>query len=98
MQRLCHLQGICKLHDFGICSDSIMLVMTKYRCSLRAWRLRQPANCRNQLRLYLNIFAQVAKLLQVYLHLLLSSLLLCEACLHSDVVFCDKFRLCTVCL
>ena len=67
MQGLCHIQGICRLHDFGICSDSIMLVMTKYRCSLREWRHRQPDNCRGQLRLYLNIFAQLAKLLQVCL-------------------------------
>ena len=65
MQRLDHTQGICRLHDFGICTDSIMLVMTKYRCSLREWRHRQPGNCRNQLRLYFNVFAQLAKLLQV---------------------------------
>lgn len=67
MQRLRHIQGICRLHDFGICSDSIMLVMTKCRCSLREWRHRQPVNCHNQLKLYLNIFAQLAKLLQVCL-------------------------------
>lgn len=64
MQRLSSTPGVCRLHDFGICSDSIMLVMTKYRCSLREWRQRQPEDARRQLRLYLNIFAQLAKLIQ----------------------------------
>ena len=65
MQRLHHIPGICRLHDYGIGPDSILLVMTKYRCSLREWRLRQPEDARYQLRLYLNIFAQVTRLLQV---------------------------------
>lgn len=64
MQRLKHISGVCELHDFGICNDSIMLVMTKYQCSLREWRQRQPVEACHQLRLYLNIFAQLAKLLQ----------------------------------
>ena len=67
MQRLSHIQGICRMHDHGIGADSIMLVMTKYRCSLREWQHRQPHNCRHQLRLYLHVFAQLAKLLQVCL-------------------------------
>ncbi len=65
MQRLCNTSGICRVHDFGICNDSITLVMTKYRCSLREWRQRQPEDGTFQLRLYLTIFAQLAKRLQV---------------------------------
>ena len=64
MQRLQDTPGICRLHDYGIGPDSILLVMNKYRCSLREWRLRQPGEARYQLRLYLNIFAQLAKLVQ----------------------------------
>ncbi|KAL0020662.1 hypothetical protein WJX79_004334 [Trebouxia sp. C0005] len=64
MQRLSNVSGICRVHDFGICSDSIMLAMTKYRCSLREWRHRQPEDACHQLRLYLSVFAQLASLLQ----------------------------------
>jgi len=64
MQRLSNVPGICRVHDFGICNDSIMLVMTKYRCSLREWRHRQPEDACHQLRLYLNVFAHLASLLQ----------------------------------
>ncbi|DBB02952.1 TPA: hypothetical protein ACH3X1_013548 [Trebouxia sp. C0004] len=60
MERLSSVPGICRIHDFGICSDSIILAMTKYRCSLREWRHRQPEDACHQLRLYLNVFAKLA--------------------------------------
>ena len=65
MQRLEHKQGICRLIDYGITTDSITLVMAKYRCSLRDWRQRQPADPLHQLALYLNIFGRIADLIQV---------------------------------
>ena len=66
MQRLGNMPGICQLHDYGITHDSIMLVMARYRCSLREWRQRQPAQPQHQLRLYLNIFSSLAALVQVW--------------------------------
>lgn len=102
MQRLSHIQGICRIHDFGICADSIMLVMTKYRCSLREWRHRQPDNCRHQLRLYLHVFAQVAKLLQVQLCCACVAHAPCES---SQALLCIgyvrlefRFKVCSECL
>ena len=65
MQRLRHLQGVCQLQDYGIDQNSIYLVMTRYRTSLRDWRLKQTRKPTDQLKLYLNIFSQVAEQVQV---------------------------------
>ena len=65
MQRLQHIPGVCKLHDYGITEEGIHLVMTKYHCSLRQWRERQGRTPSQQLKLYLNIFWQLVEVVQV---------------------------------
>ncbi len=65
MQRLQPLPGVCKLHSYGIGEEGIYLVMTKYSCSLRDWREKQQGDPCKQLKLYLNIFCQLAECVQV---------------------------------
>lgn len=65
MQRLAHMPGICKLHDYGINRQGIYLVMTRYTCSLRTWRAKQTVKPSIRLRLYMEIFCQLADLLKV---------------------------------
>ena len=65
MQRLAHVPGICKLHDYGINRQGIYLVMTQYSCSLRAWLAKQKVKPSQRLRLYMQIFCQLAELLKV---------------------------------
>ena len=69
MQRLARIPsvsgGVCKLHDYGIDRQGTYLVMTRYRCSLRAWLAKQASRPSLRLRLYLSIFCQLAELVQV---------------------------------
>ena len=65
MQRLAHMPGVCKLHDYGINRQGIYLVMTRYTCSLRSWRAKQTAKPSTRLKLYMEIFCQLADLLKV---------------------------------
>ena len=52
MQRLAHVPGVCKLHDYGISRQGIYLVMTRYSCSLHAWLAKQTVKQSLRLRLY----------------------------------------------
>lgn len=65
MQRLAHMSGICKLHDYGINRQGIYLVMTRYTCSLRTWLAKQTVKPSMRLRLYMEIFYELADLLEV---------------------------------
>ncbi|KAL3131548.1 hypothetical protein ABBQ38_007850 [Trebouxia sp. C0009 RCD-2024] len=64
MQRLAHMPGICQLHDYGINRQGIYLVMTRYTCSLRSWLAKQTVKPSLRLRLYMDIFCQLADLLK----------------------------------
>lgn len=48
-----------ELLDFGCDSGSLYLVLRAYRCSLREWRSRHPAEPRAHARLYLNAYSQL---------------------------------------
>ena len=65
MQRLAHMPGVCKLHDYGINRQGIYLVMTRYSCSLRNWLAKQTVKSSLRLRLYMEIFCQLAEMLEV---------------------------------
>ena len=49
----------------AITGEHFFVVMRKYGGNLRQWRLALPADPALQLRLYLNIFADVARAVQV---------------------------------
>ena len=71
-----HLQGqprVARLYDYGVDEDHCYMVLKRYPCSLKEWRSRQPADCRQQIRLYLHIFLQVVTAVQVR----------CLFCTHS---------------
>lgn len=79
MQRLAHMPGICKLHDYGISRQGIYLVMTRYSCSLRAWLAKQTVKPSLRLRLYMELFCQLAELLKVLPFLLMKE----NTCSHG---------------
>lgn len=94
MRRLAHMPGICKLHDYGISRHGIYLVMTRYSCSLRTWLAKQTVKPALRLRMYMEIFRQLAELLKVMVlplpfvkkHVMCGCVCLCvHACVHVCV-------------
>ena len=54
-----------QLWDYGVEGDSFVLVLRRYECSLAAWRAAQPPDPAPRLPLYLAIFADVLRAVQV---------------------------------
>ena len=65
MERLAGSGVVARLLDYGVDEESFVLVMQRYRMSLRRWRMALPADPAPQLRLYLRIFANVLRAVQV---------------------------------
>ena len=53
------------LYDYGVDDNNYYLVMKRYTCSLREWRLKQKQSLNESLTLYLNVFNQVLKAVKV---------------------------------
>ena len=65
MEGLAESGVVARLLDYGVDEESFVLVMQRYRMSLRRWRISLPADPAPQLRLYLRIFANVLRAVQV---------------------------------
>lgn len=54
-----------QLWDYGVEGDSFVLVLRRYECSLAQWRTALPPGPAPHLRLYLSVFADVLRAVQV---------------------------------
>lgn len=54
-----------QLWDYGVEGDSFVLVLRRYECSLAQWRAALPPDPALHLRLYLSVFADVLRAVQV---------------------------------
>ena len=70
LERFRGQNSVCQLLNYGLEGDSIVLVMRKYAASLKAWRARITSPPAQQLRLYLQIFADIGAAKQVALLIL----------------------------
>lgn len=61
---------LLQLWDYGVEGDSFVLVLRRYECSLAQWRAALPADPAPYLRLYLSVFGDVLRAVQVQLSLL----------------------------
>lgn len=60
----------CEMYDYGLDpdSDAMILVLKDYRCSLKQWRAKQPADPSGHLRLYYTIFREILVAVQELLN------------------------------
>jgi hypothetical protein len=67
----CFMRCVCSLQlwDYGVEGDSFVLVLRRYECSLAQWRAALPTDPEPQLRLYLAVFGDVLRAVQVCLSL-----------------------------
>jgi len=65
LQELRAEQCTTTLHDYGVDDGSYYLIMKRYACSLREWRLKQSGTLQDNISVYLHIFKQVLKAVEV---------------------------------
>ncbi len=53
------------LHDYGVDDNNYYIVMKKYACSLRDWRLKQTGSLGENIPLYLHVFKEVLNAVEV---------------------------------
>lgn len=58
---------LLQLWDYGVEGDSFVLVLRRYECSLAQWRAALPADPAPHLQLYLSVFGDVLRAVQVQL-------------------------------
>ena len=60
---------VSDLYDYGLSGGSYYIIMKRYTCSLRQWRLNQTKSLNENLSLYLSIYKEFLKsLMTVHSH------------------------------
>ena len=60
---------VSDLYDYGLDQNSYYIVMKRYSCSLRQWRLQQTKSLNENLSLYLSIYKEFLKsLMTIHSH------------------------------
>jgi serine/threonine protein kinase len=52
---------VTDLYDYGVDDNNYFIVMKKYQCSLKEWRLKQTKSLQENLSLYLSIYKDILK-------------------------------------